>query len=308
MSSASPLVTVCTITCNSVRTVERAIKSVINQSYQNLELLIFDANSDDGTPKILENFARRDSRIRIFLHETRESWTVSARLGLQYAGGGYFMFLDGDDFVDHNYVNQLVYNQQVGASIGAMGKLLHCDTDDRYVVGHPAFGRVFKFANARSRYTRLKALILEPDGYGSANLLYSLWSTSELREIGLRTAGRERIDDDYLFCLRALSRGPIESNTNTWICRHVINPTQHEVKASNPQIASQLTTSYQKNFGDWTYPRLVQIFRFIKSDWRNLLVIFPTLLRICIATAALPSRIFRKAFVVLDYDRPKVNQ
>ena len=308
MSFTSPLVTVCMVTYNAKSTSERAVKSVINQSYQNLELLIFDAHSRDGTPEILEDLAKRDSRIRIFFHETRQSWSVSAQLGLRCASGDYFMFLDGDDFIDHNYVKQLVDDQQVGISLGVMGKLLHCDEESRYVVGHPAFGRVFKFANAKNRYTRLKAMILEPDGYGSVNLLYSLWSTSELREIGLWPAVGERIDDDYLFCLRALSRGIIKSNPNTWICRSVINPTQHEVKASNPQIANQLTTSYQKNIRDWTYPRLIQIFRFIKSDWKNLLVVIPTFLRICIATAALPSRILRKAFVVLDYDRPKVNQ
>lgn len=296
------------VTYNAKSNVERAVKSVINQSYQNLELLIFDAHSRDGTSAILEDLAREDLRIRIFFHKTRKPWVASALLGLECASGDYFMFLDGDDFIHHNYVNQLVDDQQVGISLGVMGKLLHCDGDSRYVIGHPAFGRVFKFANERNRYTRLKAMILEPDGYGSVNLLYSLWSTSELREIGLWSAEGQRIDDDYLFCLRALSRGPIESNPNTWICRHVINTAQHTVISSNPNITSQLMTSYQKNIHDWTYPRLTQIFRLIKSDWKNLPVIIPTLLRICIATAALPNRILRKACVVLDYDRPKVSQ
>lgn len=289
-------------TQNSAKTVTRAVMSVLSQDFWNLELLIFDAASTDSTPEILKNLAQRDGRIRLHNHEEKLPWIANAQLGLQRASGDYFMLLDADDYIAPNYLSHLIKKQRAEHSLGTIGKLLHCDKEGQFVIGHPAFGRVFEFAFATRRHVRIHRMILTPDRYGAVNLLYSLWVTSELRTIGLWSADGERIDDDYQFCLQALSKGQIATEPNTWICRSVVTSLSHDhdVRDLSSELSFKLSTSHHENICDWTYPYLIQIFRFIKDDWKNLMVIIPTLLRIGIATAALPIRILRKVCEVRD--------
>jgi len=291
----SPVVTVSMATCNSELTVARAVTSVLNQDFSNLELLVFDSQSSDQTREILRSFARRDRRIRLHLHEKRLPWTANAQLGLQLACGEFFMFLDGDDYVANNYLSQLIDRLKDESSIGAMGRLLHCNIEGQLLVNHPAFGRVFEFACAKHRRRRLHRMILTPDVYGAVNTLYSLWRTSELREVGLWTTEKERRDDDYLFCLRALSKGRIVTVSDTWICR-LIEPYTGPKVESRESVwlpEAEMRTSHRTQIVDWTFPYLVQIVRFIRNDWRNLTLLLPVFVRMCVAIVALPKRCVR---------------
>jgi len=292
----SPVVTVSMATCNSESTVARAVTSVLNQDFRNLELLVFDSQSSDRTREILCDFARGDKRIRLYLHSERIPWVANAHLGLRRASGKYFMFLDADDYIASNYFSQLMKKQQVEHSIGAFGKLFHCDNVGSLVTDHPAFGRAFVFAEDMSRHERISQMILTPDMYGAVNLLYSLWLTSELREIGLWSEANERRDSDYLFCLRALARGRIAIEPGTWICRSVnqVMVSCQDTRNTYPPIDCRSVSSYKAFVSDWTFPYLVQIARFIRSDLRNLIVLLPTLMRICIAIVALPKRYLQR--------------
>lgn len=77
--------------------VDRAIVSVLRQTYNNWELLVCDDSSDDATNKILANFAKRDPRIRI-VRQKFESGAAGARNScIDVASGQYIAFLDADD-------------------------------------------------------------------------------------------------------------------------------------------------------------------------------------------------------------------
>jgi len=296
MNSLVPAVTVSMATFNSQLTVSRAISSVLEQDFRNFELLVFDAQSIDRTPEILKKFAQQDPRVRLYLHERQHPWIASAQLGLQLASGEFFMFLDGDDYIATNYLSNLIEKIKVKSSVGAMGKLLHHDVDGHLLVGHPSFGREFQFASSEHRYQRLRNIILTPDRFGSVNILYSLWRISELREIGLWSTEKERRDDDYLFCLRALSKGRITTDSNTWISRSVDSYSGPRVRLRevSSHSISEFQRSHQDQLTDWTFPYVVQIARFIRSDLRNLIVLLPTLMRICIAIVALPKRYLQR--------------
>lgn len=290
-----PVVTVSMASCNSELTVERAVTAVLNQDLENFELLIFDSKSSDRTREILNSFARSDERIQLHFHEKQLSWTSNAQLGLRGASGDYFMFLDADDYIAPNYLSQLIEKQQNERSIGAMGKLLHCDTRGRILLNHPAFGRTFDFAEHASRQYRIRQMVLTPEMYGSVNLIYSLWLTSELREIGLWSETKERRDDDYHFCLRALARGRIAIEPSTWICRSIkegMFPCQNSLDL-HVDMACQLSTLHQVQITDWTFPYLVQLARFMRDDWRNLTASLSVAVRVCIAIVALPKRFLR---------------
>lgn len=82
--------------------IEKAINSVINQSYPDWELIIVDDGSSDNSLEIIESFCRKDFRIKFFQHEDAKNKGLkeSILLGLEKAQGEWIAFLESDDFWD----------------------------------------------------------------------------------------------------------------------------------------------------------------------------------------------------------------
>jgi glycosyltransferase EpsE len=80
MSETPHLVSVIMSVYNSSMTVEESIKSILNQSYQNIELLICNDASNDETQNILEIFEKQDSRVRLFKNSENLGLTASLNI------------------------------------------------------------------------------------------------------------------------------------------------------------------------------------------------------------------------------------
>jgi glycosyltransferase EpsJ len=109
---------------NSEATLERCIRSVLDQSFVDLELLAVDDGSTDSTPALLRQLAEEDGRVRVF---TQPNGGVSAarNLGLSHAQGTYVAFLDADDWLDlHAYEKLTAAMRESGASCAACGHWL----------------------------------------------------------------------------------------------------------------------------------------------------------------------------------------
>ena len=85
----------------------RAIESVINQSYQNLEILLVDDGSPDFCGKICDLYARNDNRIRV-IHKINGGVSSARNYGLKAAFGDYILFIDSDDELRKNTIETLV--------------------------------------------------------------------------------------------------------------------------------------------------------------------------------------------------------
>jgi len=94
-SDLEPLVSVLVLTYNRETFIREAIVSVLNQSYQNFELIIIDDGSTDNTPKIVGDF--NDSRLRYIRHEINAGLLVRRQESLNYVNGKYIAILDSDD-------------------------------------------------------------------------------------------------------------------------------------------------------------------------------------------------------------------
>jgi glycosyltransferase involved in cell wall biosynthesis len=94
-SSEMALVSVIIPTYNRAETVSRAIDSVLDQTYEDFEVLVVDDGSSDGTEAVLESYD--DNRVRPIYHETNQGANVARNTGLEYARGKYVAFLDSDD-------------------------------------------------------------------------------------------------------------------------------------------------------------------------------------------------------------------
>lgn len=91
----NPLVSVILPTYNRATLLPRAIKSVLNQTYKNFELIIVDDDSTDNTKKIVNDF--KDKRIKYILHKENKGGAASRNMGIKQAKGEYIAFQDSDD-------------------------------------------------------------------------------------------------------------------------------------------------------------------------------------------------------------------
>lgn len=81
---------------NSEKYVSEAIDSVCNQSYENWELLIVNDGSTDHSAEIINEYARKDSRIKVF-HRKNEGVSMARNFALSRICGDYVTFIDSDD-------------------------------------------------------------------------------------------------------------------------------------------------------------------------------------------------------------------
>lgn len=92
---------------NRSKTIQRAIKSVINQQYPHWELIIVDDGCADGvTPQILDKFAEMDSRIRV-IHKENEARAIARNTGMDAAKNDWLCWLDSDDEYVSHYLREL---------------------------------------------------------------------------------------------------------------------------------------------------------------------------------------------------------
>ncbi|MFE9772838.1 glycosyltransferase family 2 protein [Streptomyces sp. NPDC005931] len=109
MSRRTPDVTVTVIVFNDAERLPRAVESVRRQTHRNLEIVISDDHSTDGTPEVVRRLAAQDSRIRC-LRLPRNSGGCSAprNRAMEIARAPYLMFLDSDDELPENAVASLL--------------------------------------------------------------------------------------------------------------------------------------------------------------------------------------------------------
>ena len=97
MNEMRPFVSVIMPAYNAERFVEKAIRSVMVQTFTNWELLVLDDGSSDSTRAIVERLAAEDSRIRLICNETNLGTAATRNRGLELMQEGYAAFLDCDD-------------------------------------------------------------------------------------------------------------------------------------------------------------------------------------------------------------------
>jgi glycosyltransferase involved in cell wall biosynthesis len=91
----NPLISVIVPTFNRAKTISRTIDSILNQTYQNFEIIIVDDGSEDATQEILKKYS--DIRLRIFHHKHNKGVTAAKNTGLNNIHGEWFTILDSDD-------------------------------------------------------------------------------------------------------------------------------------------------------------------------------------------------------------------
>ena len=95
VDTQSPLISVVIPTHNRAELLKRAVRSVLGQTYRNLEIIVVDDASSDNTQVAVESFG--DNRIRYIRHQTNRGGAAARNTGIQVARGDFIAFLDDDD-------------------------------------------------------------------------------------------------------------------------------------------------------------------------------------------------------------------
>ena len=103
---------------NVEKYVVQCIKSVLNQIYTKLDIIVVDDGSTDNSGQICDRYAKEDTRIRV-IHKENGGLSDARNRGIEEAIGRYIIFIDSDDYVSPNYVDNL-YNlvKKNGCDIG----------------------------------------------------------------------------------------------------------------------------------------------------------------------------------------------
>ena len=128
-----PLVTVCISCWNAERHVELAVRSIMNQSYRNLEIFLFDDRSTDRTLAILKRLEGEDSRIKVIQNEVNQGTYVSRNQAFAAAKGEFFTILDADDFALPDRIEMQVRDlQQNSERLAMLTDWVRMEIDGRF--------------------------------------------------------------------------------------------------------------------------------------------------------------------------------
>ncbi len=92
---------------NVEKYIGKCVDSIRNQDYPNIEIILVDDGSPDKSPQIIDEMASNDDRIKV-IHEKNGGVSSARNRGIAAATGEYIMFVDGDDWVDDDYVSYFV--------------------------------------------------------------------------------------------------------------------------------------------------------------------------------------------------------
>lgn len=89
--------------------IEKTVDSIRKQTYENLEIILVDDGSKDGSPEILDNLAGQDDRIKV-IHKKNGGVTSARICGIKAATGDWIGFVDGDDYIEPQMYEVLMSN------------------------------------------------------------------------------------------------------------------------------------------------------------------------------------------------------
>lgn len=103
----NPLISVIVPIYNVEKYLARCVDSIVNQTYKNLEIILVDDGSPDRCPKMCDDYAEKDSRIKV-VHKKNGGLSDARNAGMAVATGEYISFIDSDDYVSDDFFECLL--------------------------------------------------------------------------------------------------------------------------------------------------------------------------------------------------------
>ena len=168
---------------NGERFLNQSIDSLLAQDYANIELIILDNDSTDGTAEICLSYIAKDKRIRYIRNDANIGPFENFNRVMQYAKGQYFMWAAYDDLREPSYISEMLTILESDSSVDLAFSLeKRIDEEGRQVF-------IFKnlhalFSGSESRFTPILKFIWYPNAEELASAVYGIFRTKVLQKTG----------------------------------------------------------------------------------------------------------------------------
>lgn len=205
----NPFVTIGIPVYNIELYLEKCLDSIVNQTYKNIEMILVDDGSTDGSRDICDQFAAKDSRIRV-IHVKNGGVSRARNIAIENAQGEYMAFVDGDDYIEPDMIECLI-------------KLMNPESDLTICGVFQNNSPFTKKINEDEKLTRHRAAyyMLDAERFGGyvCNKLYKL---NILKEKNIRFRTDIHMCEDTVFNVEYLEYARGVSFTNSYKYHYVV--------------------------------------------------------------------------------------
>ena len=176
----NPKVSVIVPIYNVEKYLDRSVDSLVNQTYENIEIILVDDGTKDSSGEIADRRAKEDSRIKV-IHKLNGGLGSARNSGIKEATGEYLLFLDSDDYVDLNTIEELVKEAKKGYDIVCCG-FDRVDEETKKVYSQEMISMPFDELEI-NKDTILETAFLNPSGWGKLfkkDIIKDVWFSEEL--------------------------------------------------------------------------------------------------------------------------------
>lgn len=194
---------------NSEKYLRDCLDSVVNQTYENIEIIIVNDGSKDDSEKICREYEKKDSRIKYFYQEN-QGVSSARNLGLENMRGDYFIFVDSDDIADLRLLEILYKNLKISETDISICRYLKIDDSTRKNISNLTKDRVIEEDMPWS-YSASEAIIKlvegsKYSGYTWNKLFKKRVITDEGGSLVLKFSQDIHMCEDLLFCVEYLNK------------------------------------------------------------------------------------------------------
>ena len=173
----NPKVSIIVPIYNSEKYMNKCIESILNQTLTEIEIILVNDGSTDNSGKIIDNYAKKDKRIKV-IHQENSGPSVARNKGINIAKGKYIGFVDSDDYIESTMYEELYKNANNRNTEVAMCSYneKHLYNETEYVV--KAKLEQYKIYEKEDIKHNIISTFSKNDNYG----FYSLWNKIYLKE------------------------------------------------------------------------------------------------------------------------------
>ena len=189
------LITVIIPCYNVEKYLKKCVDSIINQTHQNLEVILVDDGSTDTTAQLCDELAKTDKRIKV-LHKVNGGLSNARNTGFAVATGNYVTFLDSDDWLEANTI-KTAYNKMTKENLDLViwGYTADFVDDNEKVIDN----RIFAVSGI-CEYSTINSVFLQKSTLGISGYVWNkLYKTEIIRENNLSFENGISLVEDILF-------------------------------------------------------------------------------------------------------------
>ncbi len=158
---------------NTEEYAERCIKSILSQSFADLELIIVNDGSEGNIGRIAEKYAALDSRVRYLENKKNEGLFLARLRGIRCAAGEYIGFVDSDDYLSFDYYRTLMESAREADADIAVGRTVREDGKEQYL--YNLHESSLRFGILEGEELRQRFFGQELDCYGWHTVWNKIW-------------------------------------------------------------------------------------------------------------------------------------